>query len=131
MSRAACEVMEPTLMSVLAVQSVQKLELIGDHRQLPAFIQNCWFSFESTMPSIKTSLFERLISGSVTQYGAKKGAQRRISNGPSQIDAEPICSSILDEQRRMRPAIADITRCVTLTDLLDNSYYFSKHLKFK
>lgn len=105
---AACEVMEPTLMSVLAVHSVQKLELVGDHRQLPAFIQNCWFSFETTLPSIKTSLFERLISGSVTQYGAKK--QRRTPNGPIQIDAEPICSSILDEQRRMRPAIADITR---------------------
>jgi hypothetical protein len=109
---AACEVMEPTLMSVLAVHSVQKLELVGDHRQLPAFVQNCWFSFESTLPSIKTSLFERLISGSVTQYG---GAKRRIFNGSHQVDAEPICSSILDEQRRMCPAIADITRCVNLT----------------
>ena len=59
-------------MSVLAVHSVQKLELVGDHRQLPAFVQNCWFSFESTLPSIKTSLFERLISGSVTQYRGGK-----------------------------------------------------------
>ena len=31
----AGEVMEPTLVAVLAVESVQKLELIGDHRQLP------------------------------------------------------------------------------------------------
>jgi hypothetical protein len=35
----ACEVMEPTLMSVLSVRSLQKLELVGDHRQLPAFVQ--------------------------------------------------------------------------------------------
>jgi len=31
--------------------------LIGDHRQLPAFVQQCWFNFETTLPSIKTSLF--------------------------------------------------------------------------
>jgi hypothetical protein len=31
--------MEPTLISVLSVRSLQKLELIGDHRQLPAFVQ--------------------------------------------------------------------------------------------
>jgi AAA domain len=42
----ACEVMEPTLMSVLAVKSLRKLELIGDHRQLPAFVQNCWYNLE-------------------------------------------------------------------------------------
>lgn len=37
----ACEVMEPTIVSVLAVKSLKKLELIGDHRQLPAFVQQC------------------------------------------------------------------------------------------
>lgn len=42
----ACEVMEPTLVSVLAVKSLLKLELIGDHRQLPAFVQNCWYNVE-------------------------------------------------------------------------------------
>lgn len=42
----ACEVMEPTLVSVLAVKSILKLELIGDHRQLPAFVQNCWYNIE-------------------------------------------------------------------------------------
>jgi hypothetical protein len=62
----ACEVIEPTLMSVLAVNSLRKLELIGDHRQLPAFIQQCWYNFETTLPSLKTSLFERLIEGSVS-----------------------------------------------------------------
>jgi len=61
----ACEVIEPTLISVLAVNTLRKLEMIGDHRQLPAFVQQCWFNFETTIPSIKTSLFERLISGTV------------------------------------------------------------------
>ena len=65
----ACEVIEPTLMSVLAVNTLRKLELIGDHRQLPAFVQQCWYNFETTMPSIKTSLFERLISGKVKGKG--------------------------------------------------------------
>ena len=46
-------------MSVLAVQSVQKLELVGDHRQLPAFVQNQWYNLESTMPSIKVSPFQK------------------------------------------------------------------------
>ena len=55
------QVMEPTLMAVLAVSSLRKLELIGDHRQLPAFIQNCWFNLENQHRSIKTSLFERLL----------------------------------------------------------------------
>ena len=64
----ACEVIEPTLMSVLACNTLRKLELIGDHRQLPAFVQSCWFSFETTMPSIKTSLFERLVSGTVNSF---------------------------------------------------------------
>jgi len=40
-------------MSVLAVGSLRKLELVGDHFQLPAFVQNCWFNIESTHPSIK------------------------------------------------------------------------------
>jgi superfamily I DNA and/or RNA helicase len=59
----ACEVMEPMLIAVLAVRSLRKLELVGDHRQLPAFVQNCWFNLEATHPSIKISLFERLVTG--------------------------------------------------------------------
>ena len=55
--------MEPMLMAVLAVRSLRKLELVGDHRQLPAFVQNCWFNLETTHPSIKVSLFERLVTG--------------------------------------------------------------------
>ena len=98
----ACEVMEPTLMSVLAVKSLRKLELVGDHRQLPAFIQNCWFSFESTAPSVKTSLFERLVTGKV----ATSAGHRRIAA----IDAGPSPCTVLDEQRRMRSEIADLTR---------------------
>lgn len=83
----ACEVMEPTLLSMLSVPSLQKLELIGDHRQLPAFVQPCWFSIQNTHPSIKVSLFERLVEGGSVPY------------------------SLLDVQRRMRPEIADLTRC--------------------
>lgn len=82
----ACEVMEPVLVSVLSVPSVQKIEMIGDHRQLPAFVQPCWFNLQMTYPSIKTSLFERL-----------------IRNNSS------ICS-VLDVQRRMRPEISELTR---------------------
>ena len=50
----ACEVMEPTIVSVLAVKSLKKLELIGDHRQLPAFVQQCWHNLETSSPSIKS-----------------------------------------------------------------------------
>ncbi len=74
----ACEVIEPTLMSVLACNTLRKLELIGDHRQLPAFVQQCWFSFETTMPSIKTSLFERLVSGTVKQRGGRQNAKGKM-----------------------------------------------------
>ena len=88
----ACEVMEPTLVSVLAVKSLRKLELIGDHRQLPAFVQPCWYNFERTAPGIKISLFERLI----TDYSGN--------------EVDGIACTILDEQRRMRSEIADITR---------------------
>eukprot|EP00597_Dinobryon_sp_UTEXLB2267_P013697 CAMPEP_0170108520 /NCGR_PEP_ID=MMETSP0020_2-20130122/6618_1 /TAXON_ID=98059 /ORGANISM="Dinobryon sp., Strain UTEXLB2267" /LENGTH=3294 /DNA_ID=CAMNT_0010333253 /DNA_START=40 /DNA_END=9925 /DNA_ORIENTATION=+ len=98
----ACEVMEPTLVSVLAVKSVQKLELVGDHRQLPAFVQNCWFNLESTLPSIKTSLFERLISGRVQGRGKKRSSV--------EMSVEPVPFAILDEQRRMRSCISDITK---------------------
>lgn len=96
----ACEVIEPTLMSVLAVSTLKKLELIGDHRQLPAFVQQCWFNFETTLPSIKTSLFERLISGKV----------KLKHNGDPKQAASVLPYTILDEQRRMRSEIADITR---------------------
>ena len=89
-------------MSVLAVKSLQKLELIGDHRQLPAFVQNCWFNLETTLPSIKTSLFERLISGRVQTRNRKRSGE--------EVKAEPVPFAILDEQRRMRTCIADITR---------------------
>lgn len=82
----ACEVMEPTLLSVLSVRSLCKLELIGDHRQLPAFIHQCWFNIQNTHPTIKVSLFERLVEN----------------------DAAPF--SVLDVQRRMRPEICDLTR---------------------
>jgi hypothetical protein len=94
----ACEVMEPTLVGVLAVGSLRKLELVGDHRQLPAFVQNCWYNLASSNPSIKTSIFERLIMGSV-------GEGR--DGHPS---VPPLTHTILDEQRRMRPALSDITR---------------------
>ncbi len=94
----ACEVIEPTLISVLAVNTLRKLEMIGDHRQLPAFVQQCWFNFETTIPSIKTSLFERLISGTVKSYNKKNNAAAILPH------------TVLDEQRRMRSSIADITR---------------------
>ncbi|KAI0561167.1 DNA2/NAM7 helicase [Gracilaria domingensis] len=83
----ACEVLEPTLVSVLSVRSLRKLELIGDHRQLPAYVQPCWFSVQVANPSIEVSLFERL-----------------VLNDPSSC-------TVLDVQRRMRPFICDLTRC--------------------
>jgi hypothetical protein len=86
------------------VNSLRKLELIGDHRQLPAFVQQCWFHFESTMPSLKTSLFERLISGKVKTRGGGGGGFARADR------AQALPYTILDEQRRMRTTIADITR---------------------
>ena len=82
----ACEVLEPTLDSTLVFKSLQKLELIGDHRQLPAFVQKYWFNFEMNMSWLKTSLFERLVT------------------------VNKISHTILDEQRRMCPSVADITR---------------------
>lgn len=99
----ACEVMEPTLISVLAVKSLQKLELVGDHRQLPAFVQQCWYNLEMTMPSIKTSMFERLIGD--IQW--KKAGQR---GGASTAQVHRVPFSVLDEQRRMRSNLADLTR---------------------
>mmetsp|Transcript_8911 Transcript_8911/g.10684 ORF Transcript_8911/g.10684 Transcript_8911/m.10684 type:complete len:534 (+) Transcript_8911:138-1739(+) len=99
----ACEVMEPTLMSVLAVKSLQKLELVGDHRQLPAFVQDYWYDLAMDQPSIKTSLFERLVMGGDTGYGKKSGHYK------DEISERLECT-ILDEQRRMRSEIADLTR---------------------
>ena len=100
----ACEVMEPTLISVLAVKSLQKLELVGDHRQLPAFVQQCWYNLETTMPSIKTSMFERLI-GDVRW----KKTGRQIHATPNAV-IHRVPFSVLDEQRRMRRNLADLTR---------------------
>lgn len=100
-----CEVMEPTLLAVLAVKSLRKLEMIGDHRQLPAFVQTYWYNLELTHRSIKVSLFERLVEGSnnsKNQCPTKRKADDE--------DAIPLRCSILDEQRRMRTAIADLTR---------------------
>ncbi len=100
----ACEVMEPTLISVLAVKSLQKLELVGDHRQLPAFVQQCWYNLETTMPSIKTSMFERLI-GDVRW---KKTGRQAQTTANAVVHRVPF--SVLDEQRRMRSNLADLTR---------------------
>jgi hypothetical protein len=113
----ACEVMEATLVSVLAVRSLKKLELIGDHRQLPAFIQNCWFNLESIVPSIKTSLFERLVTGRVS---ASRQHQRRHQRADSSSMGVPC--TVLDEQRRMRSSISDLTRADydDIVDILDH-----------
>lgn len=101
----ACEVMEPTLAAVLAVESVEKLELIGDHMQLPAFVNHCWFNMATSMPSIKTSLFERLVT--------------RSAHGRATSDS--VCT-VLDVQRRMRRCIADLTRgeYEQITDIQDH-----------
>ena len=101
----ACEVIEPTLMSVLAVNTLRKLEMIGDHRQLPAFVQQCWFHFETTIPSIKTSLFERLIIGSVKSPHNRDGATRSSNHNAEAAAILP--HTVLDEQRRMRSSIAE------------------------
>lgn len=89
--------MEPTLISVLAVKSLRKLELIGDHRQLPAFVQNCWYNLQTSLPCIKKSLFERLIDSEPNTHDRAEGASA-------------VPHTVLDEQRRMRSEIADITR---------------------
>ena len=65
-------------------------------------MQNCWFNLETSLPSIKTSLFERLISGRVQARGRRHHLD--------EMTAEPVPFAILDEQRRMRSCIADITR---------------------
>eukprot|EP01103_Thecamoeba_quadrilineata_P018262 TRINITY_DN687_c0_g1_i1.p1 TRINITY_DN687_c0_g1~~TRINITY_DN687_c0_g1_i1.p1 ORF type:complete len:2369 (-),score=253.94 TRINITY_DN687_c0_g1_i1:25-7131(-) len=105
----ACEVMEPTLMSVLAVRSLCKMELIGDHRQLPAFIQNYWFNLEVSQPSIKMSLFERLITG-----GTRTGGRRNNNNNNNDLNqgnrGSRVPWSVLDEQWRMRSTISNLTR---------------------
>lgn len=109
----ACEVMEPTLVAVLAVESLKKLEMIGDHRQLPAFVQQTWYNLQMTTPSIKISLFERLISGS---SGSGKGgmlhSKREIGEkeGAAGAVSESVPCTILDEQRRMRSAICNLSR---------------------
>jgi hypothetical protein len=90
----ACEVMEPTLIAVLSVASVQKVQLIGDHRQLPAFVNNCWYDLACSMPAIKTSLFERLVVKDV-KYDDEDSSE---------------IWSILEVQRRMRPAISNLTK---------------------
>jgi hypothetical protein len=107
-------------MSVLAVNTLRKLELIGDHRQLPAFIQQCWFNFETTLPSLKTSLFERLISGTVKHQG------RQADNKSTTEHTLPY--TILDEQRRMRTSIADITRpdYSDVIDIIDHQHTFTQ-----
>jgi len=114
----ACEVMEATLMSVLAVRSLKKLELIGDHRQLPAFIQNCWFNLETIVPSIKTSLFERLVTGRVSV--SRQQQQRRHQRAADSSMSVPC--TVLDEQRRMRSSISDLTRADydDIVDILDH-----------
>jgi hypothetical protein len=100
----ACEVMEPTLISVLAVESLQKLELIGDHRQLPAFVNQNWYNIASVKPKLKKSLFERIVLG-VGSSSAADGMKERSSA----YAQHPICT-ILDVQRRMRSSISELTK---------------------
>jgi hypothetical protein len=96
----ACEVMEPTLMAVLSMRSLCKLELVGDHRQLPAQIPHAWYNLEGAIPSMKISLFERLV----------KGAAGRGTRAHGALEGGVAPCTVLDEQRRMRPAISDLTR---------------------
>ena len=107
----ACEVMEPTLVSVLSVPSVQKVQLIGDHRQLPAFVNNCWYDLSNSTPALKTSLFERLVVGDSDGRNVDKG----------------ICS-ILDVQRRMRSAVSNLTKdyYADVVEIQDHCHTFSQ-----
>jgi len=73
----ACEVMEPTLMAVLAVSSLRKLELVGDHRQLPAYINQCWYSLAKQHSSLKVSLFERLLEQGQGRWELSQNASVR------------------------------------------------------
>uniref|UniRef100_A0A0G4I729 Uncharacterized protein n=1 Tax=Chromera velia CCMP2878 TaxID=1169474 RepID=A0A0G4I729_9ALVE len=121
----ACEVMEETLVSVLACKSVRKVGMIGDHRQLPAFVQNHWFNLEIACPSLKVSLFERLISGSALPEGARRGGNRMA---PGVFQKQPF--TILDEQRRMLTMIADITRqdYSDLVEIKDHPHTAEQHV---
>lgn len=104
----ACEVLEPTLISVLAVDSIKKLQLIGDHFQLPASIQNDWFniSMDKNFRSLKKSLFERL------------------------IDSGMVPVTVLDIQRRMRWDISDTIRPFyrDLVEINDHQNTFSRSI---
>ena len=95
-------------MAVLAVKSLKKLELIGDHRQLPAFVQQCWYNLEITHESIKTSLFERLVEGGL--HRRKQSRRRGQHHEDEHSEVPPLTFTVLDEQRRMRTAISDLTR---------------------
>lgn len=79
--------MEPMLMAVLSVPSLRKLELIGDHRQLPAFMQSCWFNLQATHPSIRVSLFERLVTGGELH--------RRFRDEAEAVDSQKVTNSCL------------------------------------
>ena len=110
----ACEVLEPTLMSVLAVRSLRKLELVGDHRQLPAFLQQCWFPLEATHPSLKTSLFERLVTAAAGGKRSRRKAETVLS----------LCT-VLNEQRRMRPVTKEPVPNSIRFFLLIRTFFFS------
>ena len=62
------------------------MELVGDHRQLPAYVAQCWFNVQISRPSVNVSLFERLVENDESPH------------------------SVLDIKRRMRKEICDLTR---------------------
>jgi hypothetical protein len=127
--------MEPTLMAVLAVSSLRKLELVGDHRQLPAYINQCWYSLAKQHSSLKVSLFERLLEQGQGRWELSQNASVRRVLGS--IPPKNGACSVLDEQRRMRARLGDITRgeyadLVHITDHQDTiTQFVGKKLMLK
>lgn len=103
----ASEVLEPLLFSCLC-SSTCKLEMIGDHLQLQPSVMSK-FDFER-VNRINVSMFERL-----------------ICSPPS----NPVPSSVLSIQRRMRKDIADFTRAfyVDITDIEDHDVCLTKTIQ--
>ncbi|TYZ68458.1 hypothetical protein PybrP1_004317 [[Pythium] brassicae (nom. inval.)] len=103
----ASEVLEPLLFSCLC-SSTCKLEMIGDHLQLQPSVMSK-FDFER-VNRINVSMFERLIRSPPTN---------------------PVPSSVLSIQRRMRKDIADFTRAfyVDITDIEDHEVCLTKTIQ--
>ena len=79
-------------------------------RILPAFVQQSWYELQASMPTIKTSLFERLIGDYKWRKSTQNNRKAHAGGGDFESSSHRVPFSVLDEQRRMRCDIADLTR---------------------